>query len=110
MIFYLILAAIPMLFTFLFSVLPCGVASSTCTNPFLPYPVELPAAFTAAANGLHYFVYLLGTPIGNAVMNSITLIFFGYLAMLVYHILLYFRVPIVSNLLNVIRGNVGKHD
>jgi len=43
-------------------------------------------------------------------MNSITLIFYVYLAMLVYHILLYFRVPIVSNLLNVIRGNVGKHD
>lgn len=108
MLFYLIAAAVPFLISMVLSVLPCGVASAECTNPLLPIPPEVGTAFESAANGAHYFLYLAGEPIGSAVIISVKILMLVYVMRLVWDILLYFKVPVVSNIMNMFRLNVNK--
>jgi len=108
MIFFFLLALVAFASNAVMSVLPCGVASDTCTSPFLALPPQVTEALTYASNALGYVVYMFGDGIGNAVVTSANILILVYLATLIWNILLYFRVPIVSNVMNMFRANVEK--
>jgi len=108
MIVFYVLAIVAFLVEAIFSLLPCGTLSDTCSQPFLALPDMVNEGIAYFASSLHFFVYMLGDGIGGAIVTSLNIIILVYLATLVWQTLLYFRVPIVSNLLNVFRANVEK--
>jgi len=108
MLLFLFLALIAFLVNAVFSILPCGVASQTCENPFLPLPEQVGDAFGSFGNTTHFIVYMFGQGIGDAIVNSIALLMAVMLAQLIWNTLLYFRVPIISNIMGFFRANVDK--
>jgi len=74
----------------------------------LPLPEEVGDAFHTFGNAVHWIMYLPGENIGNALAGSLTLLLVVGLARLMWFTLLYFRIPILSNVMNVFRANVDK--
>jgi len=108
MIFFFLVALVAYAGNAVIGILPCGTASATCTEPFLALPEQGLDALAYASNALGYVVYILGDGIGNAVVTTANIMVLFYLASLIWGILLYFRVPVVSQVMNIFHANVEK--
>lgn len=109
MILFFLFAIVSSIFSFIFKLLPCGVVSDSCSVAFLPLPAAVGSAFSLFANAGHYFIYLFGDPIGDAIYVSLRLIIGVTIAQLAWRTLLYFKVPIVTNVMNALHANVSKN-
>jgi len=99
MLLYLVLGALSTIVSFIFgALLPCGVATDTCTDPFLPLPSEISTAFLKVGQGLHFFLYYFGDPIGDAAVAGIELTLSIGLVIMVWRVIANFRAPIVQRL------------
>jgi len=105
MIVFLIFSVLATVITFGLSLLPCGILSDVCTSPTLPLPTAVTDGFTYAGHSAHYLVYLFGSTVGDAEVTCFLLLLSVGIIMVLWNILLNFRVPIISDVVARLRGS-----
>lgn len=96
MIIYILIGALALLFSSVLGVLPCGVLSDVCTEPFLAMPSQVTEAFGTIGQTAHFFIFYFGDGVGNAFLSSFKLTILIGTVMMLWRMLVNFRAPIIS--------------
>jgi len=99
MLVFLALSAVAYMVEVAFSILPSA-------STFLPLPPQVASAIGWFASSASYFLYLFGDTIGDAISAAIVLIASVNLVILILEVLLRFRIPVISNVMSMLRARL----